>query len=119
MLWCALEHLPAHELRLISFFGMLLDEVGEEEALEHHEDDEDFDEDDRPQRLPQSHVSEALVIQVESPKEKARPSHRQVEQCFRYYICKIRENILMLSRLCPKKITKKRHSAIHPTNLIL
>ena len=41
---------------------MLREEVGEEENLEHSEDDDQLDDDDRPQRAPDFHVPETVGI---------------------------------------------------------
>ena len=61
----SLHHLPAHEVGFLSFFGMLLDEVGEEENAQDDKDDEQFDEDNRPQGAPERHALETLIIEVE------------------------------------------------------
>ena len=57
--------------------GILLQEIGEEEQLQHHENDKKFDEDDGPQRLAQAHVPETINVEVVDPIEKVVLSHRQ------------------------------------------
>ena len=54
---------------------MLLDEIGEEKEFEHQEDNEKFDDDDRPQCFPQRHIAEAVHIKVINPIEKTSLSH--------------------------------------------
>ena len=56
--------------------GMLLEEVREEEQLENCEDDEQFNEDDGPKRLAETHGAEPVVIQVESPIKETVRGHR-------------------------------------------
>ena len=60
-----------HKLRLPTLVGMLLDEVGKEKNLQDDEDDEEFDEDNRPERTTQPHVAEAVVVQVINLVKKA------------------------------------------------
>ena len=56
---------------------MLLQEVREEENLQHHEDDEELDEDDGPQCLAQAHVPESVGVKVIDPKEESLLVHRR------------------------------------------
>ncbi len=58
------ELLP-YELRLLPLRCVLLDEIWEEEEFEDDKHDEKLDKDDRPERAPQCHVLEAVVIQIE------------------------------------------------------
>ena len=63
--------LRCHELALPTLFGVLLQEVGKEEHLQHDKNDEQFDEDDRPQHFPQRHAAETIIVEVECPMPKA------------------------------------------------
>jgi len=54
-----------YEVGFSTLLGMLADEVREEEKLEDGKDDDQFDDDDCPKRLPQCHVAEAVIVQVE------------------------------------------------------
>ena len=54
-----------HELSLSALRGVLMEEVWEEEEFEDDKHDEKLDKDDRPERAPQCHVLEAVVIQIE------------------------------------------------------
>ena len=55
----------------MSFLGMSAEEVGEEEDLEDGKHDEEFDEDDGPERAAERHVAEAVVVEVPDTIEKA------------------------------------------------
>ena len=56
--------------------GMLLQEVGEEKQLEHHEDDKQLDQYDGPERLAKAHRPETVVVEVKSAVEEASLIHR-------------------------------------------
>ena len=64
------KYLLLNELGLLAFLSIALDEIGKEEKFQYDEDDEEFDEDDKPQRLPYRHMFEAIIIQVEKPVKK-------------------------------------------------
>jgi hypothetical protein len=53
------------------FFGFEFgsQKIGEKENLQDHEHDEEFDQDDRPQRLAKLHVPEALIIKTNNGKQ--------------------------------------------------
>lgn len=44
--------------------GMCAQEVGEEKHLQHHKNDEQLHQNHEPERTPQRHVSESVVIEV-------------------------------------------------------
>jgi hypothetical protein len=44
---------------------MTTEEIGEEEDFQHHKNDEEFDQNNGPKRLPQRHATEAIVIEME------------------------------------------------------
>ena len=82
LLRLSVDHLCGHKLRLLSLLCMLRKEVGEEEYLQHGEDDEELDGDDDPQRAPQPHLSETVVIEVECVLKES--GHRRLR--FRSYL---------------------------------
>ena len=58
------QQLRCYIFRLVPLLSVLLQEVGEEEQLEHHEDHKQLDEYDGPERAPQFHRPETVVIKV-------------------------------------------------------
>lgn len=72
----AFRQFRCHKAGFIAI-GMLLEEVGEEENLENDKDNEQFNQDNRPQRLAQAHMPEAVVIKVKGPIEKPVFVHRR------------------------------------------
>ena len=44
--------------------GVCAQEVGEEKHLQHHEDDKQLHQNHQPERSPQRHVSESVVVEV-------------------------------------------------------
>jgi len=67
---CAIHQFGGYVSSLVAL-GVLLEEIGKEEYLEDGEHDEQFDEDDGPQRLAEAHVPEPVVIQVKGTIEKS------------------------------------------------
>ena len=63
-LFGSVNHLRGNEVWLFALLGVFLEEVGKEEQLQHDEDDEQLDEDDGPQRAPQLHGTESVVVKV-------------------------------------------------------
>ena len=63
---CPVCKFVGHVARLVAF-GVLLQEVGQEEQFQHHKDDEQLDEDDGPQRPAQAHVPESVDVEVVCP----------------------------------------------------
>jgi hypothetical protein len=55
---------------------VLLQEVGEEEHFQDGKDDEELDEDNGPQRTPQFHVLETVVVEVEDSVDETIFPHR-------------------------------------------
>ena len=72
----SLDNLARHVTRLVAL-GVLFQKVGEEEQLQHHEDDEQLNQDDGPQRLTQAHVPESVGVEVVDPVEKTVLPHRR------------------------------------------
>ena len=70
--------LLGYELVLIPLLSMLFQEVGEEEQFQHCEDDDDFHDDDSPKRLPQRHVPEAVVVQIEYTIQETVFAHKHL-----------------------------------------
>ena len=49
----------------MAFLGVLADEIGEKEEFEDNEDDEQLDGNDEPERAPQRHASETIIVEME------------------------------------------------------
>lgn len=82
------------KLRLLSLRRVLLDEIGEEEEFEDDKHDEELHKDDRPERAPQRHVPEPVVIQVKDFVQESCLSHVfPVRRVFYNYWPKIRKKI--------------------------
>ena len=64
---CSIQQFGRNILRFASFGRIGFQEIREKEEFQHHENDEEFDEDDRPERLAQSHVAETIVVKIENP----------------------------------------------------
>ena len=62
-LFCSVCQFRCHEACFVAV-GMLLEEVGEKEDFQYHEDNKQFNEDNGPQRLAQAHVPETVIIEV-------------------------------------------------------
>ena len=87
-------------------FGMLLQEVGEEEQLQHDENDKQLDEDDGPQRLTQVHGAETLIVKVENTIEKAVSSHWHCIFLWQIYSNYLKvPNVLSFFFVNPKKMS--------------
>ena len=54
---------------------MQLQKIGEEENFQHTKDDKQLDANDEPQRFPQFHMAETVIIQVEHFIKETRPPH--------------------------------------------
>ena len=65
-----------HESSLVAI-GVLLEEVGEKEYLENDKDNEQFNQDNRPQRLAEVHIPKTVVIEVEDPVKESLFVHRR------------------------------------------
>ena len=76
LLWGAVYYFRSHVGGLVAV-GVGLEEIGEEEQFQNDEYDEQFDEDNRPQRLTQAHGAEPLIIQVERTTQKTVLVHRR------------------------------------------
>ena len=74
-LYPSLDKLGGHEACLVAS-SVLLEEVREEKILKDSEHDEEFDEDDGPQRFAETHVTKSVVIKVECPVPKTVFVHR-------------------------------------------
>ena len=74
----AFRQLRCHKAGFIAI-GMLLEEVGEEENLENDKDNEQFNQDNRPQRLAEVHIPETVVIEVEDPVKESLLVHRRCQ----------------------------------------
>ena len=72
----AFRQLRCHKAGFITA-SMLLEEVGEEENLENDKDNEQFNQDNRPQRLAEVHIPETVVIEVEDPVKESLLVHRR------------------------------------------
>ena len=72
----AFRQFRCHKAGFIAI-GMLLEEVGEEENLENDKDNEQFNQDNRPQRLAEVHIPETVVIEVEDPVKESLLVHRR------------------------------------------
>ena len=70
-----LYHLAGHVGRLVAL-GVLFQEVGEEEYLQDGENDKQFDYNDSPQRLAQTHVAKAVIVEMEGSLEYSLFIHR-------------------------------------------
>ena len=60
----------------MAFLGMLSDEIGEKEDFEDDEDDEQLDGDDEPERAPQRHVAETIIVEMERLMPETVWTHR-------------------------------------------
>ena len=76
LLCLSVNHLCGHKLRFLPLLCVVGKEVGEEEHLQNGEHDEEFDGDDGPQRAAQSHLPEAIIIEVECVLKKS--GHRRL-----------------------------------------
>lgn len=74
----AFRQFRCHKTGFIAI-GMLLEEVGEEENLENDKDNEQFNQDNRPQRLAEVHIPETVVIEVEDPVKESLLVHRRCQ----------------------------------------
>ena len=72
-----------HESSLVAI-GVLLEEVGEKEDLENHEDNEQLDQDNGPQCLAEAHIPETVVIEVIDPVEESLSVHRRSKNFCKY-----------------------------------
>ena len=68
----------SHKVSLSALFGVGTEEVWEEENLQNDKDDEKLDGYDQPQRLPQRHAAEAIIIKVEGTVKETAFSHRHL-----------------------------------------
>ena len=59
------QQLRCYIFRLVPLLSVLLQEVGEEEQLQHHEYHKQLYQYDGPERAPQLHRAETIVIEVE------------------------------------------------------
>ena len=64
---CSIQQFGRYILRFASFGRIGFQEIREKEEFQHHKDDEELDEDDRPERLAQRHVAETIVVKIENP----------------------------------------------------
>ena len=65
----------SHKVSLSALFGVGTEEVWEEENLQNDEDDEYFNDDNQPQRLPQRHAAETIVVQTEGTVKETVVGH--------------------------------------------
>lgn len=65
------NHLGGYEISFLSLLSFLPDEVRKEERLQNGEHDEEFYQDDNPQRLAYGHVLETIIVQIKRPVNKA------------------------------------------------
>ena len=64
---CSIQQFGRYILRFAAFGRIGFQEIREKEEFQHHKDDEELDEDDRPERLAQRHVAETIVVKIENP----------------------------------------------------
>jgi hypothetical protein len=64
---CPINELGGHEIGFGTRLGMLVDIIWEKENLQNSEDNDEFDDDNSPEGLPQRHVAEAVVVEVNCP----------------------------------------------------
>ena len=65
LLICSFVQFRRHELGFMSLACILLEEVGEEKDFEDGEHDEELYADNQPQRPPEGHRAEAIVVETE------------------------------------------------------
>ena len=93
--------------------GMLLEEVGEKEDLENHEDNEQFDQDNRPQCLAEAHIPETVVIEVKDPVEESLSVHRRSKMILQIYTFYLKvPNVLGVSFVISAEISIFAHDFI-------
>ena len=73
-----IQQLCSHEIGLSTLFGVGTEKIREEENLQNDKDDEKLDGYDQPQRLPQRHAAEAIIIKVEGTVKETALSHRHL-----------------------------------------
>ena len=61
----AAHHLLAHEIRLVPLLCIGTDVIGEEKEFDDDENDNKFDDNDRPKCFSQGHAPEPLIVEVE------------------------------------------------------
>ena len=59
-----IQYLIGHKGSLLALRGMGRDVVGKEEQFENNEDDKQFDDVNKPQGTPQTHLSEPVTIEA-------------------------------------------------------
>lgn len=61
----SLHELGCHEFGLVAIFGILPEEIWEEEHFENGKHDKELDADDEPERLAQCHLPETIIVKME------------------------------------------------------
>jgi len=66
-LWSSACQFLRHEVCLLAFVGVTCDEVWKEEYFKHNEDYEQFYGNNEPERAPEGHLPETVIIEIKGP----------------------------------------------------
>jgi len=74
----SLNEFGGHKTVFLALLSMLLKEIREEKHFQDGKHDKEFYQDNCPQRLPQCHMAEAVVVKVEGSVKEAVLPHRLI-----------------------------------------
>ena len=70
------QQLCSNKVGLGALFCMGTEEIGKEKDFQDNEDDEQLDGNDQPQRFPQRHAAETIVVQAEGSVKETVVCHK-------------------------------------------